>query len=357
MDGKIEGNSKIQELNLKFLINLGTYKPRYFLIRSLVISITSVILINIATSIEKQEFHEYHEKILVYIISILAFNSISEINLFIMHLFRKSERLRYNFYIQFLVVITVALVLAFMWIQLAQFIFSEVNIFQSPATLVIILTGLLIIVIHLLVIIISNLSKEWIDNRKEIQNLKQAKLQSDYNTLKDRLNPHFLFNNLSVLKSLIQFDKDKAKQFTQDFTNVYRYVLNSHHEQTITIEEELKFLRSYIALHSERIGDGFSTEIDLDDDIMQQHIPPMALQLLIENAIKHNIANKNNPLRVTIRNKADKIIVKNNINHKDSTYSTYTGLTSLDAQYKHLCGKGIHVEESQEFFIVEIPII
>jgi LytS/YehU family sensor histidine kinase len=195
------------------------------------------------------------------------------------------------------------------------------------------------------------------DNRKELNSLKQAKMLSDYNLLKDRLNPHFLFNNLSVLKSLIRYNPQSAEIFTQNFTNVYRYVLNSQEIKTVPLKEELKFLASYIALHKERIGEGLTVNIDISDSELQKSIPPMSLQLLVENAIKHNVANKLHPLQIDIYSESDNLIVKNNLNKKETTYSTKTGLQSLVQQYQLLADLEVEVISNEGFFSVKLPLI
>jgi LytS/YehU family sensor histidine kinase len=195
------------------------------------------------------------------------------------------------------------------------------------------------------------------NNKKELNELKEAKLISDYNSLKDRLNPHFLFNNLSTLKSLIRYNPKIAEEFTQNFTNVYRYVLKSHGETTVSLPREVQFLESYIALHKERIGEGLTFHIRLVPQDLKKSLPPMALQLLVENAIKHNITNKQHPLKIQITSNGSTLTVKNNLNRKASTYSTHTGLASLKSQYKLIADAPVLIEEDDKFFCVELPLI
>jgi len=206
---------------------------------------------------------------------------------------------------------------------------------------------------------LSGTTKVWIDSKKELGDLKQAKLLSDYNSLKDRLNPHFLFNNLSVLKSLIRYNPKDAEIFTQNFTNVYRYVLNSHEKDTVTLEDELEFLNSYIALHKERIGEGLDVSIHIKEDLLKNEIPPMTLQLLIENAIKHNIASKTQVLKIEIESDIENSIltIRNNINKKETTYSTQTGIDTLKAQYLLISNNRVNIDDDGEFFTVKIPLL
>jgi len=252
-------------------------------------------------------------------------------------------------------IITAMVTYIFVWI--AEIAFGSNNLLKHEVTQLILILGLLILLIHLLVIILSGTTKRWIESKKELTDLQEAKLISDYNSLKDRLNPHFLFNNLSVLKSLIRYNPADAEIFTQNFTNVYRYVLNSHEKKTTVLKDELEFLSSYIALHKERIGEGLDVSIDVDEDALKKEIPPMSLQLLIENAIKHNIASKQQKLKIEVKSYPEYLMVKNNINKKETTYSTQTGLKTLRAQFKLLANRDIVVIDNSEFFTVEMPLL
>ncbi|MFB6342094.1 sensor histidine kinase [Saccharicrinis sp. FJH62] len=343
--------------NFDFFVNIGTYKPKYVLIRSLVISVSAIIIIYITGVMTKWELLPAELKLTIYTIAVLAFNSVTEVNLFIIRLFRKWERFGKSLYIQILSVFAVTLLLIFAWIQLAEKLLGEVNLLTLHVTQIVLIIGLLIILIHILIIILSNLTRDYLNSRKEIDELTQAKLMSDYNQLRDRLNPHFLFNNLSVLKSLIHYSPDDAEVFTENFTNVYRYMLKCHDQKTVLLQEEVKFLHSYIALHKERIGEGLQVSIHIKDSDLQKELPPMALQLLVENAIKHNAVNRNHPLTVEITSDDNSISVQNNLNKKDTTYSTQTGLKTLDAQYKMLAGKSISVKEDGSVFTVTLPLL
>lgn len=343
--------------NFSHLINLGSYKPKFFIFRIFIISLVAIVLINISSKFSPEENLTLERKLLVHLIAIVAFNSVSEFNLLAMRLINRWERIRWNLYVRGVIVLAISVVLIFFWIWVAEKILSEEKILEHPGTQITLIIGFLIIVIHLLFIIISNLTQEWLNNRKEISELKQAKLISDYNLLKDRLNPHFLFNNLSVLKSLIHYSPDDAEKFTQNFTNVYRYVLKSHEEKTVSLREEIKFLESYIALHKERIGEGLNVTISINDSFLEKRLPPLTLQLLLENAIKHNTANKNKPLSINILSDGEIVEVKNNMHKKETTYSTHTGLKTLQGQYKLLVDQDIIIDEDEEFFVVKVPLL
>jgi len=199
--------------------------------------------------------------------------------------------------------------------------------------------------------------EKWIRSLKEIDLLKQAKLKSDYHSLQDQLNPHFLFNNLSVLKSMIIYDQKAAVLFTQNFTDVYRYVLQSKDKTTVKLKDEVEFISAYIGIHKQRLGNNLEVTMQLLPESLEKELPPLALQLLVENAIKHNIASKKSPLHIIIQTLANQLIVKNNMNIKESTYSTQKGLTNLGLRYKMITSKGIEVRTSEQYFTVTLPLL
>ena len=342
---------------LNFLINLTTYKPKYIVLRFFINTVVAVVLFSIIQLISFEKLPDEVSSLSAYLMIIAVLNSVSEVNLLAFKVINKYQKLRGKVFIQILGFVFITWLLTLIWLKFAEVVFVEERILQYNITQVTLVSGLLIIIIHLLVVIISNLAQEWLSNKKEIEELKQVKLLSDYNLLKDRLNPHFLFNNLSALKSLIHYNPAQAIIFTQNFTNVYRYVLQSREENLVALHEELKFLESYIALHQERIGAGLLVDININEDCYLKKIPPLSLQLLVENAIKHNVANKLRVLHIAIYTDGQNVVVKNNLNRKDSTYSTNTGLKTLKAQYKYIANQDISVTEDGANFTVELPLL
>lgn len=192
----------------------------------------------------------------------------------------------------------------------------------------------------------------------ENERLKREKLEMDYFALQDQLNPHFLFNNLSTLMALIRQDPEKAEQFTADFTDVYRYVLMSSRFKLIALEQELQFIKSYINIHRSRLGEGLMVVIDVPNEFWARQIPPLSLQYLVENAIKHNIATSQKPLEIRIGIEGHKLFVQNNLQPKASTYSTNTGLGNLARRYQYLSRKEeVDVEVDEKVFVVKIPLL
>ena len=346
----------IENKSIEFFVNMGTYKSKYVSLRIIVTSILAVFLIFIANKLVTP-INDYGPIIDGYIIAIIGFNCVTELNIFLINIFKSLEKYNKNIYVHILVMFLITVFVTYLFVKGAEIMFGTNNLLQHEVTQIILILGLLILLIHLLIIVLSSMTKRWIESKKELTDLQEAKLISDYNSLKDRLNPHFLFNNLSVLKSLIRYNPNDAEVFTQNFTNVYRYVLNSHEKKTVILKDELEFLKSYIALHKERVGEGLDVTIDIDEDSLKRELPPMSLQLLIENAIKHNIASKSQNLKIEVKSFPDYLVIKNNINRKETTYSTQTGLTTLKAQLKLLANKELVIEEDGEYFTVEIPYL
>ena len=204
---------------------------------------------------------------------------------------------------------------------------------------------------------LARLTQKWLNSQEVIAEMKREKLQMDYNSLQDQLNPHFLFNNLSVLKSLIIYDPDVAVDFTENFTDVYRYVLQSKNKRLVKLGEELEFMKAYYALHKERLGDGLQVENLVPDEELDKEIAPLTGQLLIENAIKHNISSKETPLKIKVTVDNDFLVVSNTLNLRTTSYSTKTGLKNLVSRYEMLTEKEIIVEYDDELFEVKIPLL
>ena len=228
---------------------------------------------------------------------------------------------------------------------------SESGVFMG------ILTGLVFVQMVAHSLTIARLTQKMLDTQEEMAEMKREKLRMDYNSLQDQLNPHFLFNNLSVLKSLIIYDQDAAVDFTENFTDVYRYVLQSKEKPLVKFNEELDFMKAYCGLHKERIGDGLQMKVAIDDDQLDREIAPLTAQLLIENAIKHNIASREDPLKLEVYTQDNYLVVANSINKRESSYSTKTGLKNLVKRYEILNEKEIVVQHNEERFEVKVPLL
>lgn len=188
--------------------------------------------------------------------------------------------------------------------------------------------------------------------------LKQQSIQNELLALKNQLNPHFLFNSLNSLSLLVREDQKSAGKFINKLSFLYRYILQSKDRNLVSIKEELKLIESYVFLIKQRYRDNFKAKIAIDDKLFQQKIPALALQLLVENSVKHNEISKENPLLVEIFSEDDYIVVKNKLQKRTGAIeSTHTGLSNLNKRFELLVRKNILIENDSSYFIVKLPIV
>lgn len=191
----------------------------------------------------------------------------------------------------------------------------------------------------------------------EKEQFKQQSLQNELTALKNQVNPHFLFNSLNSLSLLVREDQKAAGKFINKLSFLYRYILQSKDQDLVTLKEELKFLESYIFLIKHRYQENFNVSIVIDESLYQKRIPSLALQLLVENSVKHNEISANKPLTVTIYIEDGFLIVKNKLQHRtDNIESTNTGLNNLNTRFNLLLNKDILIKKNPFYFIVKLPI-
>lgn len=345
------------ETQYKRLILLTSFKFKSILIRVSIISIVTPIILWFSIKISDHHLLGFHKEIF-YTTLITAAITLSETNTLLSQIFRRREILKHNVSIQILIHLIFSSLIIITTLIVSKTLLNRDNILGDPLTQLILLFTIGIVIIMILILITARLAGDQVNTLNEINTLKQEQLQSSYNTLQDQLNPHFLFNNLSVLKSMIQYSpKEEAVNFTQNFTDVYRYVLKSVKSTTVSLGDELEFIEAYIGLHKERLGDGLIVDIDISEELLTKTLPPLSLQLLVENAIKHNIASRLSPLHIEISGDFDKVTVSNSVNIKETTYSTKTGLTNLRNRYKILTSTDIIIVNNSSIFAVTIPII
>lgn len=194
---------------------------------------------------------------------------------------------------------------------------------------------------------------------KQNEKLEKEKLHAELSLLKGIINPHFLFNNLNSLSSLIEEDPEKAQGFLDELTRVFRYLLRNNQTELTPLSEELKFIQTYYQLLRTRYGAGIEMRVDVDPSHQELFLPPLTLQLLVENAVKHNRIQKNDPVRIElVSEKGNKLVVRNNIFPKEGkTESTGLGLYSINARYKILNKPQLIIEKKEKEFSVTIPLI
>jgi len=199
--------------------------------------------------------------------------------------------------------------------------------------------------------------QSWKEMYLEKEILEKENLQTQLNSLKEQINPHFLFNNLSSLSSLVMEDQHKAVTFINELSSVYRYLLQSNNNNFVTVQEELMFIRHYFHLLKTRFGNGIDLFVDVQQGYFPYSLPPLTLQLLVENAVKHNAILEEKPLQIQIHNKLDELVVENGIQLKSTpVISGKLGLNNILQKYKLLGGKEVRVEKSIDTFRVIIPL-
>jgi hypothetical protein len=203
-----------------------------------------------------------------------------------------------------------------------------------------------------------NFFKNWKSSLLEVERLKQEKLKTEYKLLQDQLNPHFLFNSFNVLISEITHNPQTAIDFTRKLSQVYRYVLQSRNNDLVKLQDELEFIKSFVYLHKIRVGEALQFECIVDEKSKEKYLPPLTIQVLFENAIKHNLLTKERPLNIRIENVSPSLIkIVNNLQIKDAIDSTQTGLSNIKDRYSLLGLENIIIEKNENEFSVTIPLL
>ncbi len=348
-------------LNKEFIAKLPSYSPLSMLIRFTVVSLVGILAIRFimlaVDPVPELLDIEPRPRLKDYLLIIFAFNLLAESNIILDIILEKylpiPEKIKFRLAIHsFAGIALIVLVYKFI-----RFLVPDYDVVGKVPFLLGVAMGLIFVNMMSTSLILIRFMDKWVYAQKRINEMKEEKLRMDYTVLQDQINPHFLFNNLSVLKSLIIYDQETAVSFTQNFTDVYRYVLKSKDKVLIGLRDELKFIDSYVSLHKERLGTGIDVQYMIDKESAEKNIAPLTLQLLVENAIKHNEVSKENPLLIEITTEKDKLIVKNNLQIKESSYSTFTGLSNLVRRYELLEGGDIVVEQNDLSFIVTVPLL
>lgn len=221
-----------------------------------------------------------------------------------------------------------------------------------------IIPGTLCNAIIVLLISIYLYGKRQMESRQRLALMEREKMRYQFEALKNQINPHFLFNSLNALASLAYQDADKTNLFVKKLAEVYRYLLTTHDRQTVSLEEELRFTEAYLYLEDIRFGEALQVCISGDYDMQSHHeVIPASLQMLVENAIKHNTATSKSPLTVRIVIGQDGITVSNNLQLRSYVVTKNgLGLTNLRNQYA-LHGKKLSVWKTEKDFVVKMPFI
>ncbi|WP_428665181.1 sensor histidine kinase [Runella sp.] len=200
--------------------------------------------------------------------------------------------------------------------------------------------------------------REWQKSHAAKEALKKASLQTQLDSLKSQINPHFLFNSLNALTALITENPAKAETFVDEISSVYRYLLRNNEHELATVREEISFILSYFHLLKTRYGEGIQLHLDGLKGHDDFQLPPLTLQVLVENAVKHNAILPENPLMIDISIENNTLVVQNNVQRKTvRVASNRVGLANIAAKYRILDYGAIEIIDTDNHFTVRLPLI
>ncbi len=224
-------------------------------------------------------------------------------------------------------------------------------------TFLLLLLQVLVIVYIFSILTAVEFFRKWKEGLIKQQSLQRKAIELQLETLKNQVNPHFLFNSLNTLTSLVHKDADKAVQFTIQLSDIYRYALENKDKPTVPWPVEKKFVENYLSMQQIRFSSNIAVSITAGPDEKFEVIP-LSVQMLVENAIKHNIVTADDPLEIAIYVENNFLVVRNKLQLKSSVeYSENIGLANIKQQYEILAGKKVEVSRDGGYFTVKLPLI
>lgn len=216
-----------------------------------------------------------------------------------------------------------------------------------------------LIAIYVIVDIGSELLKKWRDSLAEAERFQKENIQTRLDTLKTQINPHFLFNSLNTLSGLIHEDQDKASYFLRKVSGVYRHILEARDKDLISLQDELDIANDYIELIRVRFEGSIQIKIEIEKKSLLLQVVPLSIQMLIENAIKHNRATQDEPLEIEIFTiEGDWLVIRNNRQERRSLeVSTKVGLKNIEARFLHVTPRKLKIVDDGQRFEIQLPLI
>jgi sensor histidine kinase YesM len=224
-------------------------------------------------------------------------------------------------------------------------------------TMLLLLLQILVIIYIFSIITGIEFFKKWKEGLIKQESLQRKAIELQLETLKNQVNPHFLFNSLNTLTSLVHKDADKAVQFIIQLSDIYRYALENKNKSTVPWPVEKKFVENYLSMQQIRFSGNIVVSMDTPGD-EKFGVVPLSVQMLVENAIKHNIITADDPLEIAIFRENNFLVVRNKLQLKSSVeYSENIGLANIKQQYEILAGQKPEVSREGGFFTVKLPLI
>lgn len=220
------------------------------------------------------------------------------------------------------------------------------------------LIGLFVSFLLLTIEVSTQFFLNWKKSLLEVEVYKQKHIQATLDNLQSQINPHFLFNNLSVLSSLVYENQDKAVAFIHKLAEVYRYVLDKKNEELVTVQQELAFVEVYLDLIQIRFEHKFTFQIQVAEDIRRTYMPPMCIQMLVENVIQHNEISTRLPMQLQIHVRNGYLHIQNPIQlRKQHESGSKTGLENIKSRYAYFTDLPVNIINGPDYFIVQLPIL
>ncbi len=210
----------------------------------------------------------------------------------------------------------------------------------------------------MIVVYVYNLVIKSRSDKIHILTLNKEKVETELAMLKSQIDPHFLFNALNSLTGLIRTNSREAIKFVNSLSETFRYTLDNQKQKAVTLREELRFLDSYLFMMKVRFGDALRVKTEVKDVHLDKRLPQFALQLLVENAVKHNLVSQSKPLNVSIVSNDQKLIVQNDLQLRTQVTKRYgIGLANLSKRYDLIAGDNIEIERNEHYFQVKLPLL
>ncbi|MGL4519075.1 MAG: sensor histidine kinase [Phocaeicola sp.] len=338
------------------MIKKRTQLPNYILLFS-TLGVLAYLLLANSTNLKAADTTLLHEFAWGYLFFIAAFNGMGFLIIRLSQWISGYMMQRWKMLLLYSCVATLLLTANYGLLVLAKLLVGIAHPFSFPNGGGRVLT--LLWLLELIIVALLMVNQSIIQNLKiqqEAARLQKENDKANYTALQRQLNPHFLFNNLNTLIAEIEYDPSNAVLFTRNLSDAYRYVLQCQEKELIHIEKEIAFMRAYVFLHQVRIGEYISVECQVPLSEYEAEIPPLTLQLLIENVFKHNVISESHPINISIYLEGNYLVVSNTLTQPKPSKKTGTGLENLSNRCLLKMGKAIEIAKREKLFIVKVPI-
>ena len=364
---EVIGNNIIRYLALgliiyKFVKGIIVSDKKLILRNTLILFIVNILIYSIifltSPNITMNQF--FHPEALKYFIGYFSFSiAASFVNTSVFNDFKKNDKQIDNpkseIWKYFVQSIVFTQLLYFVFVNFDNLFFIK-KVFYSH-WINYFLVGI-ITIIFLLFFYFLERRRYKLETKIVLESTKAETATANFETLKNQLDPHFLFNSLNVLTGLIEENPANAIDFTTSLSKIYRYVLEQKDKEVVPIQEEINFAKTYVKLLKLRFENSIDFEIEQTTFFENEFIVPLSLQILLENTIKHNVVSEQKPLKIKIYKRDDSLIVENSFQPKDSIKeSTGIGLKNIINRYQLISNREVNIEKNQEVFQVQLPIL